>query len=71
MATLLFDAHSAPAQNWPGPTHELSEGDMGGVAVHVTHAICSCGGTTGSPCGTTLVVQPLEVCNTNSDTQDT
>ena len=26
--------------------------------------------TIGSPRGTTLVVQPLEVCNTNSETQD-
>ena len=51
--------------------HELSEGVMGGAAVHAKHTICSCGGTTVSPRGTTLVVQPLEVCNTNSETQDT
>ena len=49
--------------------HELSEGDMGGVAVHAKHTICSCGGTTGSPRGITLVVQPLEVSNTNSATE--
>ena len=65
---LLFVAHNVPAQNRPGPMHELSEG---GVAVHAKHAIRSCGGTTGSPRGTILVVQPLEVCNTNSETQDT
>ena len=70
-ATLLFVAHSVPAQNRPCPMHELSEGGMGGVAVHAKHAIRSCGRTTGSPCGTTLVVQPLEICNTNSETQDT
>ena len=40
-----------------------SDGGMGGVAVHAKHAIRSCGGTTGSPRGTILVVQPLEVCN--------
>ena len=51
--------------------HELSEGGMGGVTVHAKHAIRSCGGTTGSPRGTTLVVQPLEVCNTTFETQDT
>ena len=67
VATLLFVAHSVPAQNRPGPMHELSEGGLGGVA---KHAIRSCGGTTGSPRGTTLVVQPLEVCNTNFVTQD-
>ena len=50
--------------------HELSEGGMGGVAVHAKQVIRSCGGT-GSPRETTLVVQPLEVCNTNSETQDT
>ena len=33
VATLLFMAHSVPAQNRPGPIHELSEGGMGGVAV--------------------------------------
>ena len=63
--------HSVPAQNGPGPMHELSEGGVGGDAVHTKHAICSCGGTTRSPRGTTLVVQPLEVCNTNFETQDT
>ena len=57
-----------PAQNQPGPMHELSEGGLGGVAVHSKHAIRSCGGTTGSPRGTILVVQPLEV---HSETQDT
>ena len=51
--------------------HERFEGGMGGVAVHAEHAIRSCVGTTGSPRGTTLVVQPLEVCNTNSETRDT
>ena len=50
------------------PTHELSGGCIGGVAVHAKHAIRSSGGPTGSPRGTTLVVQPLEVCNTNSET---
>ena len=69
--TLLFVAHSVPAQNRPGPMHELSEGGTGGVAVHARHATRTCGGTTGSPCGTILVVQLLEVCNTNSETQDT
>ena len=67
-ATPLFVAQNVPVQNRPGPMHELSEGAMGGVAVHAKHAICSSGGTTGSPHGTT---QPLEVCNTNSETQDT
>ena len=71
MATLLFVAHSVPAQHWPGPMHEFSEGGMSGVAVHAKHAICSCGGRTRSPHGITLVVQPLEVCNTNSETQET
>ena len=51
--------------------HELFEGGMGGVAVHAKYAIRSCGETKGSPRGTTLVVQSLEVCNTNSETQDT
>ena len=69
-ATLLFTAHSVPAQNWSGPMCELSEGGMGGVTVHAKHVIRSCGGTTGSQRGTTLV-QPLEVCNFNSKTQDT
>ena len=46
-------------------------GGTGRVAVHAKHAIRSCGGTTRSPRGTTLVEQPLEVCNTNSETQDT
>ena len=50
--------------------HELSDGGMGGVAVHAKHVIRSCGGTTGSPHGTTLTVQPLEVCNTNSEIRD-
>ena len=56
----LFVAHSVPAQNRPGPMHELSEGSMGGIAVHATHAIRSSGGKIGSPRGTTLVVKPLE-----------
>ena len=43
--------------------HELSEGGMGRVAIHAKHAIRSYEGTT-------LIVQPLEVCNTNSETQD-
>ena len=51
--------------------HELSEGGIDSVAVHAKHAIRSYGGTTGSPRGTTLVVQSLEVCNTNFETQDT
>ena len=49
----MFVAHSVPAQNRPGPMHELSEGGMGGVVVHAKHVIRSCGGTTGSPRGTT------------------
>ena len=59
------------AHNRPGPMHEFSEGGTGGVAVSAKHAIRLCGGITGSPRGTTLVVQPLYVCNTNSETQDT
>ena len=35
-ATLFFVAHSVPAQNRPGPIHKLSEGGMGGAAVHAT-----------------------------------
>ena len=66
-----FSLHSVPAQNQSGRMHELFEGGMGGVAVHAKHAICSCGGRTGSPHGTKLVVQPLEVCNTDSETRDT
>ena len=71
VTTLLFVAHSVSAQNRPGPIHELSEGGMDGVVVHAKYAIRSCGWTTGSPRGTTLVVQPLEVCNTNTQTQGT
>ena len=42
--------------------HELSEGGMGVVAVHAKRVWeRSCGGTTGLPRGTTLVVQPLKV----------
>ena len=61
VATLLFAAHSVSAQNRSGPMHEIPEGGMGGVAVHAKQAIRSCGGTTGSPRGTTLLVQPLYI----------
>ena len=71
MATLLFVVHGVPAQNRPGLMHQLSEGGMGWLAVHAKHAVRSCGRTIGSPRGTTLVVQPLEVCNTNSETRHT
>ena len=47
LVTLLFGAHSLPAQNRPGPMHELFEVGMGGVAVHAKYAICSCGGQQG------------------------
>ena len=49
--------------------HDLSESGMGGVAVHAKPALRSCGGTTGSPRGTRLVVQSLEICNTDSETR--
>ena len=67
---VLQTSRGCTTQNRPGPIHELSEGGMGGVAVHAKHVILSCGGKTGSPSGTTLVVQPLEVCSTNSETQE-
>ena len=51
--------------------HELSQGGMGGFAVHPNTPYAHVGEQQGPQSGTTLLVQPLEVCNTNSETQDT